>query len=97
MPLEPPAPPALEPEAPPAPLVLAVDDDPLVLARYQALFEGLGLMALIRRLDDPANELRVALLVGLLAAGLPYGYLIGLIAGPLLVALNRRRSPSSAA
>jgi len=70
---------------------------PLPILGILLLFEGLGLMALIRRLDDPANELRVALLVGLLAAGLPYGYLIGLIAGPLLVALNRRRSPSSAA
>jgi hypothetical protein len=70
---------------------------PLPVLGVLLLFEGLGLMALIRRLDDPARNLRVALLVGLIAAGVPYGYLIGLIAGPLLVLASRRRSPDSAA
>ena len=70
---------------------------PLPILGVLLLFEGLGLMALLRRLEDPARDLRVALLVGLIAAGLPYGYLIGLIVGPLLVAVSRRRSPGNAA
>jgi len=70
---------------------------PLPILGVLLLFEGLGLMALIRRLEDPVRNLSVALLVGLIAATLPYGYLIGLVIGPLLLALNRRRSPDSAA
>jgi len=70
---------------------------PLPILGVLLLFEGVGLMALLRRLEDPARDLRVALLVGLIAAGLPYGYLIGLIVGPLLVAVSRRRSPDNAA
>lgn len=70
---------------------------PLPILGVLLLFEGLGLMALIRRVEDPARNLRAVLLIGLIAAGLPYGYLIGLIAGPLLVAVNRRRSPGNAA
>ena len=70
---------------------------PLPILGILLLFEGLGLMTLVRRLEDPGKDLGVALLVGLLAAGLPYGYLLGLIAGPLLVAVNRRRSPGTAA
>jgi len=70
---------------------------PLPVLGVLLLFEGLGLMALIRRLEDPARTLRPALLVGLIAASLPYGYLIGLLVGPLLLAVGRRRSPDSAA
>jgi Molybdate transporter of MFS superfamily len=70
---------------------------PLPVLGVLLLFEGLGLMALIRRVEDPARNLRTALLVGLIAASVPYGYLIGLLAGPLLLAVGRRRSPDSAA
>ncbi len=70
---------------------------PLPVLGVLLLFEGLGLMTLLRRLEDPARTLRSALLVGLIAAGLPYGYLIGLLAGPLLLAAERRRSPDTVA
>lgn len=70
---------------------------PLPVLGVLLLFEGLGLMALIRRLEDPARTLGTVLLVGLIAASVPYGYLIGLLVGPLLLAVSRRRSPDSAA
>lgn len=70
---------------------------PLPILGVLLLFEGLGLMALIRRLEEPARYLPTALLVGVVAASLPYGYLIGLAVGPVLVALSRRRSRDSAA
>ncbi|MDQ7842526.1 MAG: putative sulfate/molybdate transporter [Armatimonadota bacterium] len=64
---------------------------PLPMLGVLLLFEGLGLMALVGRLDDGRGQLRLALLLGLIAGWLPYGYLLALGIGPLLVALDRYR------
>jgi hypothetical protein len=48
------------------------------------LFEGLALMLLIRDSTDSKSNFSLVLLVGLMANGLPYGYLIALIVGTLL-------------
>jgi hypothetical protein len=47
-------------------------------------------MRLIRDITALPKDLTVAVLVGLLAAGLPYGYLIGMIAGIICDYLLRR-------
>jgi MFS superfamily sulfate permease-like transporter len=54
------------------------------------LFEGIALILLTRDLFGVKSELAIAALVGLIAVGLPYGYLIGMIVGVLLVYLTRR-------
>jgi xanthine/uracil/vitamin C permease (AzgA family) len=63
---------------------------PLPVLGLLLLFEGLALMALVRDIAEFKAELSIALLVGLIASGLPYGYLIGLVVGTLLVYLTRR-------
>ena len=47
------------------------------------VFEGLALMRLISDIQIK-EELAIALLVGLMAVGLPYGYIIGLLVGTML-------------
>jgi hypothetical protein len=54
------------------------------------LFEGVALLLLVRDTMTSVPELTVVLLVGLMAVGLPYGYLIGLVAGTVLAHLVRR-------
>ena len=54
------------------------------------LFEGLTLILLTRDLFESKTELAIAALVGLMAVGLPYGYLVGMVAGTLLVYLTRK-------
>ncbi len=54
-------------------------------------FEGLALLLLVRDIAGSKRDLLVALLVGLMAAGLPYGYAVGLLAGCALVYLWRGR------
>lgn len=53
-------------------------------------FEGLALMRLVRDMAASAFDLTIVLLVGLIAAGLPYGYLIGMLIGAAMVYLARR-------
>ncbi len=48
------------------------------------LFEGLGLMLLIKDLISNARDLAIASLVGTTAAGLPYGFVISIIIGSAL-------------
>ena len=48
------------------------------------VFEGWALMRLIKDLKESDAQLSVTLLVGLMAVGLPYGYLVGMIVGTLL-------------
>lgn len=57
---------------------------PLPILGVILLFEGLALMLLVRDLSSSKADLMVILLVGLIAVGLPYGYLIGLIVGVAL-------------
>ena len=68
---------------------------PLPMLGVLLLFEGLGLMALIGRVEA-RTDLRVALLIGLIAGLLPYGYVIALGVGPLLVAAERYRGTGEA-
>lgn len=57
---------------------------PLPVLGTILLFEGAALLLLIRDLAQDKKGLVVALLTGLLAFGLPYGFLIGIVAGLLL-------------
>lgn len=54
------------------------------------LFEGWAMMRLIRDIDV-VKDLGIVFLIGVLAIGLPYGYLIGLLAGTILVNLRDRK------
>jgi xanthine/uracil/vitamin C permease (AzgA family) len=53
------------------------------------MFEGLALMRLLRDVIDPKVDFTIALMVGLMAVGLPYGYLIGLLIGVPLARLAK--------
>ncbi|GMV35713.1 MAG: hypothetical protein AMXMBFR61_02210 [Fimbriimonadales bacterium] len=56
-------------------------------------FEGLALMVLVRdqaATDAPRYALPIAIMVGLMAVGLPYGYVIGMGVGTILAALATR-------
>jgi MFS superfamily sulfate permease-like transporter len=64
---------------------------PLPILGVILLFEGLALLMLIRDCAPSKNELGTALLVGLIAVGLPYGYVIGLLVGLFLALLLRKR------
>ncbi|WP_216691039.1 putative sulfate/molybdate transporter [Hymenobacter siberiensis] len=57
---------------------------PLPVLGVLLLFEALSLATLLRDISSSRADLLVALLVGLLCAGLPYGYLVGLIVGTAL-------------
>ena len=63
---------------------------PLPILGVLLLFEALTLAALLRDISGSRTELLVALLVGLLCAGLPYGYLVGLVVGTALYYAVRR-------
>ncbi|MBJ6109085.1 putative sulfate/molybdate transporter [Hymenobacter sp. BT523] len=54
---------------------------PLPVLGVLLLFEALSLATLLRDISAERSDLLVALLVGLLCAGLPYGYLVGLVVG----------------
>ena len=53
-------------------------------------FEALALMKLVRDVAVSAAEFAIVLLVGLVAFGLPYGYVLGLILGMALAYLAQR-------
>lgn len=57
---------------------------PLPVLGVLLLFEALALATLLRDISTGRADLLVALLVGLLCAGLPYGYLVGLVVGTAL-------------
>lgn len=63
---------------------------PLPILGIILLFEGLALILLITDLSSSKSDLAVIALVGLIAVGLPYGYLIGLIVGVLVTHLMSR-------
>jgi hypothetical protein len=63
---------------------------PMPILGVLLLFEALTLMVLIRDLHAAPAEFFVAVLVGLIAAYVPYGYLVGLVAGTLILTALRR-------
>lgn len=58
---------------------------PLPVLGVILLFEGLTLMLYIKDVAGNKKEIFVSLLVGLMVICLPYGYVVGLIAGTLIV------------
>jgi hypothetical protein len=64
---------------------------PLPILGVILLFEALTLLLLIRDTAQSKAELGTALLVGLIAVGLPYGYVIGLVVGLFVALLLRKR------
>lgn len=69
---------------------------PLPMLGIILLFEALALIWLVRDTAHSRVEFPIAVLVGLCAVGLPYGYVIGLVVGTTLVYLrNHTRLVSS--
>ena len=64
---------------------------PLPILGVLLLFEGLRIMLLVRDTVNVTVEFPIAVLVGLLASGLPYGYLVGLVVGTALFYLAAGR------
>ncbi len=54
------------------------------------LFEALALMKLVRDMLSNAADFFIILLVGLIAFGLPYGYVIGVVLGTLIVYFGKQ-------
>lgn len=69
----------------------AVQVFPMPILGVVLLFEGLGLMVLLRdRMSQPA-ELWLAMLVAMAVMALPYGYVVGIVGGTLLYYGGQRR------
>ena len=64
---------------------------PLPVLGVLLVIEGLRLILLVRDTVDLKGEFAIAVLVGLMAAGLPYGYLIGICVGTVLYYAARNR------
>ncbi|MCW5969416.1 MAG: putative sulfate/molybdate transporter [Blastocatellales bacterium] len=64
---------------------------PLPILGVLLLFEGLALLLLVRDVAVSKTDFPVVLIVGLIANGLPYGYLIGVVVGTALAHLIRKR------
>ncbi len=62
---------------------------PLPILGVLLFFEALRLAALLRDVATDRAPLLLALLVGLLCAGLPYGYLVGLVVGTAIYYAHR--------
>jgi hypothetical protein len=58
------------------------------------VFEALALLLLARDMAAAKADLAIVFLVGLMANGLPYGYLFGLVVGTALHYLFVRRTPA---
>ena len=65
---------------------------PLPILGVLLLIEGLRIMLLIRDTVTVNGNFPIAVLVGLLAGGLPYGYLVGLVVGTTLCYLTAGRA-----
>jgi len=65
---------------------------PLPILGVLLLFEGLALLLLVRDMAASKTDFPVVLIVGLIANGLPYGYLIGVIVGTALAYLIRKKA-----
>jgi len=67
---------------------------PLPVLGVILLFEGLWLMVFIKDIIDSKKSFFIALLVALIACGLPYGYLIGMIVGTILFYISDKHVKS---
>jgi len=67
---------------------------PLPVLGVILLFEGLWLMIYIKDIIDSKKSFFIALLVALIACGLPYGYLIGMIVGTTLYYISDKKVKS---
>ncbi|MEI8045859.1 MAG: putative sulfate/molybdate transporter [Bacteroidota bacterium] len=67
---------------------------PLPVLGVILLFEGIWLMVYIKDIIDSKKSFFIAILVGLIACGLPYGYLIGMIVGTALYYLSDKQVKS---
>jgi len=67
---------------------------PLPVLGIILLFEGIWLMVFIKDIIDSKKSFFIAILVGLIACGLPYGYLIGMIVGTVLYYLSDKQVKS---
>ena len=63
---------------------------PMPILGVLLTFEGLTLMGLIRDITQDRGSFLIAVLVGVIAGTLPYGYLVGMVVGAALVALARK-------
>ena len=63
---------------------------PLPILGVLLLFEALALIWLIRDTAPARSEFPITVLVGLVAVGLPYGYVIGMVVGTALAWLGTR-------
>jgi Molybdate transporter of MFS superfamily len=68
---------------------------PLPMLGVILLFEGLALLLLARDMTASKQDFAIVLLVGLMASGLPYGYLFGLVVGTAMHYLFARFAPQS--
>jgi MFS superfamily sulfate permease-like transporter len=64
---------------------------PLPILGVLLLIEGTRIILLIRDTVDAKVEFSIAVLVGLMAAGLPYGYLVGMCVGTVLFYVTKNR------
>lgn len=62
---------------------------PLPILGVLLVFEAAALMSMIRDQASDRWSMMVVIIVGLIAAGIPYGYAIGLVVGVVLANLNR--------
>jgi len=67
---------------------------PLPILGVILLFEGITLMIFIKDIIDSKKNFFIAILVGLIAAGLPYGYLIGIIVGTIMYYISDKKIKS---
>jgi hypothetical protein len=63
---------------------------PMPVLGVLLLFEALTLLGLLRDLGERRSDFVIAVLVGLIASTVPYGYLVGLLAGVVCYHLVRR-------
>jgi hypothetical protein len=70
---------------------LAVEFFPKPLLGIILLFEALALVRLVRDMLESTADASIVLLVGMIAFGLPYGYVVGMVVGTILAYLVRRR------